>query len=81
LVEGVEMHVDKMNWDCTLCGEQRVHITHKTLLEIKRVVAPNFKTLTLLPNKIGALLCKECDAYALGAELNVPYPYSLKAEM
>lgn len=66
-----------MTIQCKHCHSDVVFITPATLAESKRMLKPNFKTLSRKATTHfgGAYsICPQCDAYALGLDLESPFP-------
>lgn len=70
-----------MTIQCKHSNSDVVFITPGTLAESKRMLKPNFKTLShkATGHFDGAYsICPQCDAYALGLDLEPPFPIVLQ---
>lgn len=70
-----------MTTKCEHCHSALVYIDPHTLAESKRLLKPNFKTQSrkITTNFGGSYsICPKCDAYALGLDLETPFPIVLQ---
>lgn len=62
---------------CQHCGTDLVLLEHATMLEIRKMLRPNFRTLgvgKIVQGKKCYSICPNCDSYALGADLVEQFP-------
>ncbi len=67
---------------CQHCGTDLVFLEQATVLEIKKMLRPNFRTLGVLKIVQGKKchpICPKCDSYALGLDLVEPFPVLTQA--
>jgi hypothetical protein len=67
---------------CKICDIDLVWVEKATVSMSKKLLEPNFKTLEALQtvdHKQCHPICPECDAYALGIEMNEPFPIITQA--
>lgn len=65
-------------WACGRCGGEKAVIGDKVLRKIN-AGKPNIRTLDSLVEIGISLICPRCDAYALGAEASVGFPFLVRS--